>query len=196
MTRLHPGKWATSSSSATEAPELTAERQEAAAMLPVGLVQDDEIIILQVRPSVLFVLLSSVGSLAAIAVVTLTAALLTIRLPWIPLTELQVYTLGVVVASARLLWQCLDWWGRVYVLTDRRVLCRAGVLRATVFEAPLRNIQHTSVFQPLRERLLGLGSIGFSTAGSHVFDAFWVTIRQPIAMHRIVVETLQRYGRH
>ncbi len=65
-----------------------------------------------------------------------------------------------------------------------------------LFEAPLRNIQHTSVFQPLRERLFGLGTIGFATAGSDVFDAFWVMVRQPFAVHRTVIEAVQRYGRH
>ena len=37
---------------------------------------------------------------------------------------------------------------------------------------------------------------GFATAGSDVFDAFWVTIRQPFAIHREVVEAIERYGRH
>ncbi len=73
---------------------------------------------------------------------------------------------------------------------------RMGVLRVSVFEAPLRNIQHTSVFRLLRERLFGLGSIGFATAGSDVFDAFWVTVRQPFGVHRTVVEAIRRYGRH
>ena len=63
-----------------------------------------------------------------------------------------------------------------------------------IFDVPIRDIQHTSVFQPLRERLFGLGSIGFATAGSDVFDAFWVMIRQPFAVHKIVVETIERYG--
>ncbi len=93
-----------------------------------------------------------------------------------------------------MLWQCAEWWCRVYVLTDRRVLRRTGVLRVSVFEASLRNIQHTSVFMPLRERLFGLGTIGFATAGSDVFDALWVMVRQPFAVHKVVVETMQRYG--
>ena len=33
-----------------------------------------------------------------------------------------------------------------------------------------------------------------ATAGSDVFDAFWVMIRQPYAVHKVVVETIQRYG--
>ena len=69
-----------------------------------------------------------------------------------------------------------------------------GVLRVSVFEAPLRNIQHTSVFSLLRERLFGLGTIGFATAGSDVFEAYWVMIPRPFAVHKVVVDAIERYG--
>ncbi len=179
---------------ATEAPDLSAEQLPSA--VPSGLLADDEIIILLLRPSLLYVMLSALASLTIIAVVTLTLALLAIRIAWIPWSEPAAYALGTAVAAGRLLWQCVEWWGLVFVLTDRRVMRRSGVLRVAVFDAPLRNIQHTSVFQPLRERLFGLGSIGFATAGSDIFDAFWVMIRQPFAVHKIVVETIERYGSH
>ena len=178
--------------SATEASELTAEQSEAA--IPAGLVQDDEVVILLLRPSLLFVPLASLGGLTVIVVVMLILALMA-PVSWVPWSELQAYALGVMAAAARLLWQTLEWWSRIYVLTDRRLIRRTGVLRVAVFEAPLRNIQHTSVFMMLRERLFGLGSIGFATAGSDVFDAFWVMVRKPFAVHRVVVDAIRRYGR-
>ena len=177
---------------ATEATELSAERVEA--LLPAGLIRDDEVVILLLRPSLLFVPLSSLGILTAIAVCTLALAIMAIRIVWFPLTDTQVYGLGVVVASARLLWQALEWWCRIYVLTDQRVIRRMGVIRVAVFEARLKNIQHTSVFMLLRERLFGLGTIGFATAGSDVFDAFWTMVRPPFAVHKTVVDAIQRYG--
>ncbi len=183
---------AAASPGATDAPELSAQRIESS--LPAGTIDDDEIIILLLRPSLLYVGLSSLASLTIIAVVTLTLALMAIRITWMPWSEPAAYALGVVAAAGRVLWQCVEWWGLVYVLTDRRVMRRSGVLRVTVFDAPLRNIQHTSVFQPLRERLFALGSIGFATTGSDVFDAFWVMIRQPFAVHKVVTETIERYG--
>lgn len=185
-------RWAAASPGATEAPELSAQRIESS--LPAGTIDDDELIILLLRPSMLYVGLSSLASLTIIAVVTLTLALLAIRIAWVPWSEPAAYALGAVVAVGRVLWQCVEWWGLVYVLTDRRVMRRSGVFRVTVYDAPLRNIQHTSVFEPLRERLFGLGSIGFATAGSDVFDAFWVMIRQPFAVHKVVMETIERYG--
>ena len=177
---------------ATEATELSAEQVES--MLPEGLIRDDEVVILLLRPSLLFVPLSSMGFLATVAVITLGLALLAVRVTGIPWTDTQVYALGLAVASARLIWQTLEWWSRVYVLTDRRVLRRAGVLRVVVFEAQLKNIQHTSVFMMLRERVFAIGTIGFATAGSDVFDAFWTMVRQPFAVHKAVVDAMQRYG--
>lgn len=177
----------------TPGAELTAGRLES--ILPAELIEDDEVVILLLRPSLLFVPLASLGGLMAIAVVVLVLALVAENFAWIPWREGHVYGLGVAAAALRLLWQCLEWWCRIYVLTDRRVIRRMGVLRVSVFEAPLRNIQHTSVFRLLRERIFGLGSIGFATAGSDVFDAFWVMVRQPFAVHRTVVEAIRRYGR-
>jgi uncharacterized membrane protein YdbT with pleckstrin-like domain len=168
--------------------------QEPSPALPAGLVADDEIVILMLRPSLLFVVLSSIAGLSIIAVVSLTLALLSIRIAWVPWSEAAVYALGVGGAAILLLWQSVEWYGLIYVLTDRRVIRRSGIVRESVFEAPLRTIQHTSVFQPLLERLLGLGSIGFATAGSDVFDAFWVAVRRPFAVHKIVADAIERYG--
>jgi len=69
------------------------------------------------------------------------------------------------------------------------------VLRVAVFQTPLKNIQHTTVVRRLRERLTGLGSIGFATAGSDTLDAFWVYIHAPFVVHRTVVDAIKRYGR-
>ena len=176
----------------SEAPELSAQRVNA---VPAGLVHDDEIVILLLRPSLLFIPLACLSSVTLIAIVTLALALLATKLSsWIPWEDTHAYALGAVLAAARLAWQALDWWGRLFVLTDRRIIRRMGVLHISAFEAPLKNIQHTSVFRLMRERLFGLGTIGFATAGSDVFDAFWMMVRQPFAVHRVVVEAIHRYG--
>jgi hypothetical protein len=167
---------------------------QSAAALARDIVHDDEIIILMLRPSLWFVVLSCSGSLMVIAILTL-ALMWMSRLPWVGWNDGQVFAAGAAAGALRLLWQGLEWWSRVYVLTDRRVIRRAGVLRVAVFQAPLRNIQHTAVVRRLREQLFGLGSIGFATAGSDTFDAWWVMLRDSFAVHRTIVEAVQRYGR-
>ncbi len=170
----------------------------AASLLPDGLLADDEVVILVLRPSLLFIPLASATSLALIGLVAFLLAYLAPHVarwaPWLAWRDTQVFAVAIVLVIGRLLWQGLEWYGRVYVLTDRRVIRRVGVLRVAVFQTHLRNVQHTSVFTRLRERLFGLGTIGFATAGSDVFEALWEMIRRPFAVHRTVVEAMQRYG--
>jgi len=166
--------------------------------LTKGLVQEDEVIILLLRPSLLYVVLSSLGGLVLIAMVTFALAYMAKFMsgqPAIGWSDRQAFGLGLGLTALRLGWQFLEWLSRVYILTDRRIICRSGVLRVFVFETQLKNIQHTSIFANVRERLFGLGTIGFATAGSASFEAFWVMIRKPYAVHKIVLDAVRRYGR-
>jgi hypothetical protein len=168
--------------------------EQVEAFLPKDILRDDEVIILAMRPSALFILLASLGGLMAILIVTLALALLAATAPWVFWHQEDAFLFGAILISMRLGWQGLEWFNRVYVLTDRRIITRSGVLRVSVYEAQLKFIQHTTVLRRVRERVCGLGTIGFATAGSDVFDTFWVMIRQPFAVHKIVVEAIHRYG--
>lgn len=171
--------------------------ERADAMLPADLIHDDEIIILLLRPSPLFIVLGAAGSLIAIAIITLTLAWISrLPVPWITFTDREAFAFGGVLALLRITWQAMDWWCRIYVLTDRRLIRKMGVVRVAIFETPLRRIQHTSVFRRLRERVFGLGTLGFATAGSDTYEAFWVMIDKPYAVHKIVLQAIQRYGRN
>jgi hypothetical protein len=181
---------------ASDAPGVEAiEPRRAVALLPADLLHDDEVIILLLRPSILFVPLSCVTSLAFIALIAFFLAYLARWQPWIGWTDTQAFALGIGLAALRLAWQVAEWLTRIYVLTDRRIVTRVGVLRVSVFQCELRRIQHTSVVARVRERIFGLGSIGFATSGSDVFETFWVTLRQPFAVHKTVVEAIKRYGK-
>jgi hypothetical protein len=167
------------------------------ALLPADLLRDDEIIIHLTRPSPLFIVLSCLNSLVVFALIAVFLAYLAPHVRswqlWLGWTETQAFGLGVLLALARLCWQALEWYTRIYVLTDRRVISRSGVLRVVIFQTELKNIQHTSVFRRVRERLCGVGTLGFATAGSDVFETFWVMIRQPFAVHKMAVEAIRRY---
>lgn len=167
---------------------------ESASALVRDLVEQDEIVILLLRPSLWYVPLAAAGSLIFIALVTFMLAYMS-RLPWTNWNDMQVFALGMGLCALRLGWQMMEWMSRVYVLTDRRVIARGGVLRTVVFQAPLKNIQHTAVFTSLRERVTSLGTIAFATAGSDTFDCLWVMLRQPQQTHKTVVEAIRRYGR-
>ncbi len=154
----------------------------------------DEIVILFLRPSLLFIPLSSLGTLAASTTLAAFLAYLS-HFRWSPWSESHALAIGLIVAGMRLAWATLDWWMHAFALTDRRVIARRGILRTALYEAPLSRIQNTIVVQSLRERVFGLGTIGFATAGRGTFDAFWEMVASPFRVHRTVLDALERYGR-
>jgi len=104
---------------------------------------------------------------------------------------------GLLIALACLgasLWRACLWWSRSYVLTDRRVVTQSGVFRQTTTDAPLRKIQHVSVHRGVEQRVFGVGTLFFSTAG--VGGEFaWHLISRPHQRLVIVRETIERYAR-
>lgn len=166
----------------------------AALLLPAQLLQPGEIILLALKPSPLMIVLAPLKQLTLIA---LASAVLATAAQYLGYPELarRVLLGGVALFTARIFWECLEWLGRVYVLTDRRVIRVAGVLRVSVFEAGLEQVQHTEVLLSLRERLFGLGTIAFSTAGTAVAEAYWHMVVNPLDVHRTIVNALRRYRR-
>ena len=159
------------------------------------LLQPGETVILLMKPSVLFVPLASMHSLLGIAFVTFFLAWLDRRFPHLPGSDHLFIALGVLCAILRLLWQVLEWMARIYVLTDRRIIRRRGVIRVSVFECPLANVQQTAVFQSLRERVFFLGTLCFATAGAASFTALWAFVANPFEVQRTVAEAIDRYAR-
>ena len=158
------------------------------------LLSDGEIVLMGIRPSLWFVVLWSLGALLFILGLVLVLAWLS-RLPAIGWTEVQAYGLGLVLTGIRLGWQFLDWANRLYILTDRRIIRRRGVFQVDIFEARLDRIQQTSVLQMVRERIFGLGSIAFATAGNNTLNAVWEVVRDPHQVQKAVADAIQRYGR-
>lgn len=165
----------------------------AAAMLPTELLQPGEIIILLLKPSPWFILLAPLKTILLLAVATAIAAVL--PLDRAAVANQQLVLAGLTLIALRLFWQFLEWLSRVYVLTDQRVIRVMGVLRISIFEAPLQQVQHTTLIFSIRERLCGLGTIGFATAGTGGFEAYWQMVAKPYDVHQKVVQTLKRYRR-
>jgi dephospho-CoA kinase len=83
------------------------------------------------------------------------------------------------VAIFLLVWNALVWGSRRYQLTTRRLIRTAGVIDRSTVEIPLERVQHLEFYRSFSERLLGLGSLGFSTAGSAWTDMVWLMIDHP-----------------
>jgi len=164
-----------------------------AALLPDELLQPGEVVLLLIKPSPLYIVLSCLKSLAIMGIITL-AAMYVADFGWVNLDQNDVLTAGVGLIAIRLVWQFLEWLSRVYVLTDRRVIRVKGVVTVQLFEAPLKQIQHTECTFTLRERLFGLGSVAFSTAGTALPEAYWLMVANPLTVHQTVVKAIDRYS--
>lgn len=68
---------------------------------------------------------------------------------------------------------CLDWLTRRYILTERRAILVCGILHQAFTEVPLSRVQHIVISKPFLLRLLNLGHIGLSTAGSDGLELVW-----------------------
>ncbi len=158
----------------------------------LALLDEDETIILLIQPSLWFIPLSCLGSLAAIAFMSLVMAW-SARFSFVPWSDVQSFSLGAVLATARLSWQALEWSQRLYVLTDRRIIKRSGTLRTRVDSAKLREIRHTVVLAAPRERLVNVGTVMFATAFG-IFGHMWEAVRRPHEVSTIVREAVDRYG--
>ncbi|MEX2215189.1 MAG: PH domain-containing protein [Phycisphaeraceae bacterium] len=177
-------------------PEGAAEiDNQVSSLLPNELIQPNEIIILLLKPSLWFVLLPSLSFLIGLVVLAVVAITLRNAGHLTYLTRQDIVLCVIGLAGIRLFWQFLEWLSRIYVLTDQRIIRIKGVLRVQVFETPLKKVQHTETVFTVKERIVGVGTILFATAGTASYEAAWLMVAQPLEVHRIVVQSLSRYGR-
>ncbi len=174
------------------APPAAVDDPRALAMLPTQLLHDGEVIILLLKPSPWFIVLDVLPWLGCLGLVLTGGLVLTAQGLW-SLGRTDLVLAALTLAGLRLFWQFLEWLSRVYVLTDRRILRVRGVVRVQVFECALSRIQHTQADFSLRERLFGLGTISFATAGTAVVEVSWRMLAKPLEVHQIVLRTLDRY---
>ena len=128
-----------------------------AAPAAAGIVSDDETVLLMIRPSPWFIAATTANALPAAIAAGAALALATLdrAIPW--------YLVGAVFASlaillARAAWQSVDWFLRLYVLTDRRIVVRRGAV-PEIFECALSEV--AGVGKPRRwiERVAATGSL-------------------------------------
>jgi uncharacterized membrane protein YdbT with pleckstrin-like domain len=79
---------------------------------------------------------------------------------------------AVVIVAALLLlrfslWPYLKWQTTHYVLTNRRVIIRTGVLGRSGRDIPLTRVNDASFHHSLFERMLGCGTLTIESAGEH-----------------------------
>jgi uncharacterized membrane protein YdbT with pleckstrin-like domain len=162
-------------------------------LLPANLLSGDEIVILVLKPSLWFVLFRSFRWLAAMALVVWFIGYFGHLVPMAK--NSTVINVVVAVAAARVGFAMLDWAARSYVLTNRRVMRVRGVFNVDLFECQLTKVQNTYLTLTWYERMFGLGSITFTTAGTAGTDPSWVNISRPLEVHEHVRAAINKAQR-
>jgi hypothetical protein len=151
-----------------------------AALLTGHLLQDGELVLLILKPSRWFIILSSLRFAAVVLILMLGAALFDERIPG-PASAAS--SAGAVLITARLMWAILHWIGRLYVLTDMRIVRLDGVFSINIFDCPLRRVANTRVFRSTRERFVRLGSIDIFADDEFNSYSTWQMVRKPQDVH-------------
>jgi len=164
--------------------------EPAVAQAAERLLADGEVIVLALKPSGWFVLLASLPvlllALAAAAGAFVAGARLEGRL-----IERVIFLACAAAGVLRLLAAMMQWHGRLYVLTNRRVIRLAGVLREDLYHCPLRLVRQVFLTATAGERLAGAGSLVFETDGEGPPGTTWACIPRPTEVRRIVEETIR-----
>lgn len=179
------------SSAAPVAPELVS------AMVPDHLLHGDELVLLLTKPSPWFIFVTSFR----FCLIVLLVATFSVRAFELSaasyITPQQVALAATVLILGRLVWAGLVWTSHIYMLTNQRVVTIKGVFNVVVFQANLHKIQRTVLYKPLPYRLLGIGTIGISTAAStsNEFESTWVMVARPLKTHERLVEAVNKAQR-
>jgi hypothetical protein len=90
------------------------------------------------------------------------------------------------------MWAILQWMGRLYILTDLRVLRISGVFSVEIFDCPLRKVVRARIVSVSRERFVGVGSIEIIPSDETMPTAIWQTIAKPAEVYERLQAAINR----
>jgi uncharacterized membrane protein YdbT with pleckstrin-like domain len=164
-----------------------------ATLLPAHLLDGDEIVIFALKPSLWFVVFVSIRWLVAMVLFIVLVGLFGKHL--VGINKMMLIQAALALGIGRLSLAVLQWASRLYVLTNRRVMRLAGILNVDIFECPLPKIQNTYLTLAWYERLVGVGTISFATAGTGGVEASWLNVSNPLETHERVRSAIHRAQR-
>ncbi|HUU10870.1 MAG TPA: PH domain-containing protein [Phycisphaerae bacterium] len=169
--------------------EIENEMPIRARIISPSLLLPAEVVIFEVKPSLWYVVFASLP----IAAVGLTLTFLVCVIEQLYAIRYLGAVIGMWLIGLRIAFALLQWLGRTYVLTDRRILMQSGVLEVGVESMPLEDIENTFVAQAVAQRVLGIGKIFFRAGSPHCASLAWEHIRRPKEVHAHIVAQIDRW---
>lgn len=96
------------------------------------------------------------------------------------------------LVALRAAWAVLSWAGRLYLLTDLRILRINGVFSPQIHDIPLRKVARTRLTTSFRERIWRLGSIEIIPESDQWPWSVWQTIHKPAQVHETICRAIAR----
>jgi membrane protein YdbS with pleckstrin-like domain len=164
-------------------------------VVPEQILHGDEVVLLLTKPSLWFIVFTSFRFILTTFLLGILAVRVAQFTSWVAVSSQTIALITVIVCLGRLVWALLVWTSHVYMLTNQRIVTIKGVVNVTMFQANLRKIQRTTLYQPWVLRVFSTGTIGFATAATTEFDSTWVMIARPLQTHETVVSAINRAQR-
>jgi len=159
-----------------------------AALLTSHILNDGELVLLILKPSLWYVPLSSLRFIAA----TLIAAIAGVVWGAHWASQRVWVDVAAFLIAGRLMWATLSWMGRVYCLTDLRILRLRGVFAVDVYDCPLRKVARVRLLYTTKDRVVGVGSMEIIPADDDLKTALWGTLARPVEVQETVVAAINR----
>jgi uncharacterized membrane protein YdbT with pleckstrin-like domain len=125
---------------------------------PDDLLVEDEQVVVHRHPHWKMLVVPVVVLLVVVGVASFAAALVSAQ-SWAPWAWLGLAVAGLALVGRFTVFPVLRWRTTHFVVTDRRVLVRQGVLTRQGMDIPLKRISSVQFRQDLLDRLLGAGTL-------------------------------------
>jgi uncharacterized membrane protein YdbT with pleckstrin-like domain len=169
-------------------------RASLATLLTRHILRDGELVLLILKPSLWSIVLTALP-FAAVVLMATAAAIVVAEHHSIHFLAMAVFLLG-----GRVVWSILQWMGRLYLLTNLRIVALSGVFNIEIFDCPLRRVAQARLQRRVRERLLGIGTIEIVPSGDRSSPCasergapgYWHMIARPVRVHEQVAAAINR----
>ncbi|MFP4052313.1 MAG: PH domain-containing protein [Phycisphaerae bacterium] len=164
------------------------------AALPEKMLSEGEEVLLATRPSAWSILLTAwpvlLIAIAAGGVVMLVASLA----EWEQGRYRPIVAVLGILTAAKLFLSSVQWAGRLYIVTNLRLLTAAGTLKPILQEAMLTHVHEVAELRSPLERRLGLGSVVVEThsdsAGTQ--ETVWLHLAQCTEVRRLIEQAVHQ----
>ncbi|MCE5327393.1 MAG: hypothetical protein ABFD92_18405 [Planctomycetaceae bacterium] len=158
-------------------------------IIPAGVLQDGELILLAIKPSGWYILLTSWPMLLVAALALVISSIVDgfVGRNW---GAQVLFPACVVLAGVFLTVACIGWLGRMYVLTNRRMLRIYSMRKLDVVGWELRRVSQVQLTASRAEKLLGIASLTLVLSDADDKQPAWAHIARPLEVHKLVLEAV------